>query len=330
MQRGIGDDAAVLRPDAAQDWIFTCDQFIEDVHFVAGIHPAHAVGYKSLARATSDIAAMGGQPELFLLSLAIPASRAGAWLGQMASGMGQAARQFGLRLAGGDTAQCPKIAIGITVLGKVARGCALRRDGARPGEAIFVSGTLGAAELGLQLILRGRYRPQQRSDLLRPQLYPRPALSLGRWLAKNKIASAAMDISDGLSLDLRRLCAASGVGARIYAHRLPCVSLNQTLRSRGWDPEELALHGGEDYGLLFTVPQRRAAKLAPFFAGIKLACIGQTVPGGGVRLIRANGKEEELQPKGWDHFSRADAKAAASNCSRRGFPSAPAAGRRAL
>jgi thiamine-monophosphate kinase len=264
------------------------------------------VGYKALARAVSDIPAMGARPELFLLNLSLPADRTGRWLDGMLSGMARAARQFGLRLAGGDTAQSPKknpkIGLSITVIGTAEGGRILRRSGAHPGDSIFVSGRLGAAQLGLELILRGRFTAARWKRLLAPQYYPKLALALGPWLAQRGVASAAMDISDGLSIDLHRLCKASGVGARIEAGKIPCAAVPRELRSLKLDALTLALHGGEDYALLFTVPKRLAARIPRMFRWTKLTQIGEIVRRRGVRLIGADGKDSPLEPLGWDHF----------------------------
>jgi thiamine-monophosphate kinase len=306
LRLGIGDDAALVRAPAGVDWVVTCDPFLEDVHFLVEAHPPEVVGYKALARATSDIAAMGARPEVFFLNLAIPASRTGRWLDGMLAGMARAARKFGLRLAGGDTTQSPKknpeIALNITVMGTARDGRVLRRSGARAGDAIFVSGQLGAAQLGLELILRGMHRQARWKNLLRAQFYPVPMLELGQWLASRRVASAGMDISDGLSSDLHRLCKASGVGARIFAKKLPCVRVPDGLRALKLDALTLALHGGEDYGLLFTVPQRLAARIPNRFHGLALRRIGEIVRGRGVTLIGADGRSSSLKPLGWDPF----------------------------
>jgi thiamine-monophosphate kinase len=303
---GIGDDAAVLRAPAGREWVITCDPFLEDVHFLADTHPPDAVGYKALARASSDVAAMGARPEVFLLDLAIPAARTGDWLDAMLGGMARAARKFGLRLAGGDTAQGsrtnPKIALTLTVLGTVRNGLALLRRGAAPGDAIFVSGTLGEAQLGLQLLLRGMHRQACWKRLLQQQFYPIPALALGQWLLERHLATAAMDLSDGLSSDLNRLCKASGVGATIYAEKLPCATLPKALRRLGWNEQELALHGGEDYGLLFTVAKKPIARIPRKFHGTALTQIGEITRERKVTLIESGGRRSKLDPLGWDHF----------------------------
>lgn len=318
LRLGIGDDAAVLRARSGRDWVVTCDQFIEGVHFLQGLHPPQAVGYKALARATSDLAAMGAAPRVFLLSLALPASCTGAWLTRMTRGMAKASREFGLTLAGGDTAQTPApstaVALGVTVLGEVEAGRSVRRDSALPGDAIFVTGVLGAAQLGLEIVLRGW--AGSHGKLVAPHFYPKPCVDLGRWLLRRRIASAMMDLSDGLSTDLARLCRASGTGARLYESAIPHVAvpaaLLRKLQSQGTrtrpaktlDEAGLALHGGEDYGLLFTVRERLASTVPAAFGGTRITRIGEMVKGAGVVLIGGDGAARALRPGGWDHFRR--------------------------
>ena len=217
LRLGIGDDAAVIRPMGQADWVWTCDAFLENVHFLAHAHPPQAVGFKALARATSDLAAMGARPRFFLLSLALPPSRTGGWLKGFLAGMARAARQLGLVLAGGDTSQHATVAISVSVLGEIAPGCAVTRSGARPGDRLYVTGRLGAAQLGLELILRGLYRRAGFRPLLRRHLYPELRLAFGQWLARRRLASAMIDTSDGLSTDLGHICEASGAGARVWA-----------------------------------------------------------------------------------------------------------------
>jgi thiamine-monophosphate kinase len=289
--------------------VLTCDQFLENVHFKPRVHPPQAVGYKALARATSDIAAMGARPRVFLLSLALPAARTGVWLDRMIAGMAQAARRFGLTLAGGDVARTnTATAFSITVIGEIKAGRAVRRDTARPGDVIFVTGTLGAAQLGLEILFHGArgIGPSARRRLLVPQFYPELCIELGRWLARRRLASAMMDLSDGLSTDLFRLCRASSVGARIYEKEIPGVvvpqGLRQTSYGKRFDALSLALHGGEDYGLLFTVPARWASRIPGAFRGTRITRIGEMARGHGITLVPERGRAARLEPGGWDHF----------------------------
>ena len=312
---GIGDDAAVLRPRAGADWVLTTDAFLENVHFLLRVHPPEAVGYKALARATSDLAAMGARPRFFLLSLALPPSCTGKWFNRFLDGMARAARSFGLVLAGGDTTRNPLAAINLTVIGEVVSGRAILRSGARPGDLICVSGILGEAELGLRLLQRGghkfpagsKWSPHPRKNLkslLQKHLYPEPRLALGEWLAKNGTATAMIDTSDGFSTDLAHLCEASGVGARVWAARIPKVTVPNDLRKLNLDLLRLALDGGEDYELLFTVPRRLARRLPRAVRGVPVTIIGEITRGRRVLLIDDAGREKTLRPQGWDPFRK--------------------------
>ncbi len=255
---GIGDDCAIFRPRGArEDILLTTDLMIEGVHFRKGASPAF-LGHKSLARGLSDIAAMGGEPKLCLVSLAIPKT----WqrnVDEFYRGLLWLARQSNTQLAGGDTSRADRIAIDIIVCGAVKRGMALRRDGAAPGESIYVSGALG--------------RSAARGYRLRPV----PRLELGRSLRGR--ASACMDLSDALSIDLYRMCEASGVSARLTD--VPVAS-GATL--------EQALHGGEDYELLYTGP-----------AGLPGIVIGRVTSLDPAALITF--RDCPLLPRGHDHFA---------------------------
>lgn len=302
---GIGDDAAVLTPAPGRELVITCDQFIENAHFLRDRHPPESVGYKALARATSDVGAMGARPLVFLLSAAIPEELTGRWMDRMLSGMARASRHLGLRLAGGDTARSDGFAMSLTVLGEAKRGQSVLRSGAQPGDAIFVSGVLGAAELGLELMLRGMHLQRRWRSYLEPHLYPQPPIQLGSWLAEHRLASAMMDLSDGLSTDLTRLCKASGAGARIAAAAVPAVHVPQPLtKHAGFDSMELALHGGEDYGLLFTVPRRLAGRIPARHGKVRITRIGEITRDVGIALENSDGSVAELKSKGWDHFRR--------------------------
>jgi thiamine-monophosphate kinase len=305
---GVGDDAAILRPASRFDWVVSTDFSLEDVHFHKITHPPEAVGYRALARAASDLAAMGAWPEFFLLSLALPPARAGRWLDRMLAGMSQAARRLGLRLVGGDTTRQPKVAIAITVLGRTRPGCAVRRDGARPGDRLYLSGKLGAAALGLELMLRNRTSrsPLRRNSrfpsFLNAHLYPNIPLGLGILLAENHLASAMIDLSDGLSTDLARLARASHVGARLWVDRLPMVPVPMSLERQGIDPLKLALNGGEDYGLLFAVRPGRAARVPRQFGRTRITCIGEITRSPQILLVDASGRKHALPAGGWDPF----------------------------
>jgi thiamine-monophosphate kinase len=315
---GIGDDAAVIASRANHDWVLSCDAFLEGIHFLAKTHPPDSVGFKSLVRATSDLAAMGATPRFFLLTLAVPASRTGTWLDGFLRGMARAARAMNMVLLGGDTTKSGTVSISITVLGEIARGHAVTRSGARPGDLIYVSGTLGRAQLGLEVLLKSPSRAKpltarsaKDSDpelrrLLRPHLYPAIRLEFGAWLAKHRIASAMMDISDGLSTDLARLCAASRVGAQIRSASIPKVALPEALTKHlkrlNLDPLKMALHGGDDYELLFTVSPRdvKMVSKAPGFS--QLTAIGRITRGRSIVLISPDGSEKPLTSQGWDPF----------------------------
>jgi thiamine-monophosphate kinase len=309
---GIGDDAAILSPRVATDWILTCDAFIEGVHFLRDLHPADSVGYKSLARATSDIAAMGGLPRTFLLTLALPQTLAGRWLDGFLAGMKRASRTLAVQLIGGDTTKSPRVFISITVVGETPRGRALLRSGASPGDLIYVSGRLGRAQLGLELLRHG-FAKSARGDralrnALKQHLYPAIRVELGAWLAKRKIASAMMDLSDGLSTDLPRLCRASGAGARIDSRRVPCVNISERTASKlkriAANPLQLALDGGEDYELLFTVPRRNVVKLRGAPGLSQLTAIGEITRERKILLLDSAGRPQRLQSRGWDPFRK--------------------------
>jgi thiamine-monophosphate kinase len=303
---GIGDDAAVLRPRAGYDWVVSTDALVEGAHFLSALHPADAVGFKALARASSDLAAMGAAPLYFLLTLSLPAAKTGAWLNKFAYGMARAARRFGMRLVGGDLSRHDAVCAAVTVIGEARRGLTLLRSGAGPGDVLFVSGRLGAAQAGLEWLKREGPRAAARRPLplaLRSHLYPEPRLALGRWLAQMKLATAAIDLSDGLSIDLPRFCSASGIGAVLHADAIP---LGGRLPTRNNRERALgrALHGGEDYELLFSVPRRFASRIPPRFRGVPLTRIGEITPRRSEVLLEASGQTTTLRPLGWDHFRK--------------------------
>ncbi|HEY2019033.1 MAG TPA: thiamine-phosphate kinase [Bryobacteraceae bacterium] len=275
---GIGDDCAIFRPrGAGEDLLFTTDMLLDDVHFRRDTHRAEDVGWKALARGLSDIAAMGGDPRFCLLSLALAEWSGPAWVEGFYRGLLRLSGREKTPLMGGDLARAEKWMCDIVVCGAVPRGKALRRDGARAGNAIYVSGRLGGSALGLATGSGAAWKRHLR---------PEPRLALGRFLRAELGATAAMDVSDGLSLDLHRLCLASGLSAQIER---PPVFPGATL--------EQALHGGEDYELLFTVPARAA--LPSEFEGLPLTRIG-TMRKGPAGQVELDGNR--LAPLGYDHF----------------------------
>ncbi len=329
---GIGDDAAILSSGPDEEWIVSCDAFMEGVHFIADVHPAESVGYKALVRAASDLVAMGAEPRLFLLMLALPQTRLGRWLDEFLGGMRRAAKYLDVRLAGGDTTRSATVSISIVILGRISdnrsagraqrrggrsagRGTtALTRSGGRAGDRIYVSGTLGRALVGLELVRRqaagGVEKRKTAAPLtaaLQAHLYPQLRVKLGCWLARNRVASAAMDVSDGLSSDLARLCRASGVGAKLWADRIPVVSPSARLLEvlpGTYDPLRAALDGGDDYELLFTVRRRNEQRLRSAPDSGELTCIGKLTSDRRIVLVGADGCAKPLKPRGWDPFRR--------------------------
>jgi thiamine-monophosphate kinase len=297
LRLGIGDDAALWKPQPGFVSILTSDWFLEGSHFLREKHPPDSVGWKCLARAASDIAAMGGTPRCFLLNLAVPEDAAGKWLSDFLGGLRRAAKSLNCDLAGGDTTLGQRILISVTVIGEIREGREVRRSGARPGDLLYVSGTLGEAEHGLRLLRKSHRRRNFKSVAMRKHFYPEPRVGLGRWLAERRLATAMMDVSDGLSTDLRRLCAASGVGALIDPDKLPAPPGMDRRAAR-----QLALDSGDDYELLFSVSPGRASLLPARFRGLRLTKIGDITAWRGVRIIGENRKAEPLGAAGWDPF----------------------------
>jgi thiamine-monophosphate kinase len=301
---GIGDDASLFRPKRRHETVLTCDWFLEGTHFLRKKHPPDAVGWKCLARAVSDVAAMGGAPRCFLLSLALPETHTGRWLDLFLGGLRRASRKFQCALTGGDTTRRNEILINVTVVGEVPAGRAVLRSRASTGDIIYVSGRLGEAELGLRILQSSKGAPSKKSPLTRKHLYPEPRLALGQWLVKKGLATTMMDLSDGLSSDLSRLCAASAVGAQLESSKIPLVRFPEVAFKQHHDPLHLALHGGDDYELLFTVPPRQAKLLPNSFRGARLTAIGRITKKRELLLRDENGHVIQLTPRGWDPFRK--------------------------
>jgi thiamine-monophosphate kinase len=303
---GIGDDCALLRPRADEELAVTTDLSIEGRHFQLAWHPPESIGHRTLARGLSDLAAMGARPVAAFLSLGLPreltVSSPGArsWVERFLDGLLALATEYSVPLAGGDLAESPLAVADIVLTGAVPQGSALLRAGARPGDRIYVTGTLGAAAAELAALSHSPqdFATRTTASQTSPHLYPQPRIAQGIWLRKHGLASAAMDLSDGLSTDLAHLCEASGVAAEVDAATLPLGS-GATIAQ--------ALHGGEDYELLFTAP--RTAKIPRKIAGVTITAIGRILPAktgrSRVSLLTEKGSEP-LDLSGWEHFSRDD------------------------
>jgi thiamine-monophosphate kinase len=310
LRLGIGDDCALLAPRPGEELAVTTDLSIAGRHFRLDWHAPEAVGHRALARGLSDLAAMGARPVAAFLSLALPRElttaqgRRPAWVERFLDGLLALAEAHQTPLAGGDLSEAPLALADIVLVGAVPKGKALLRSGARAGHLLYVTGALGGAAAGLARLAElagpdGNPKPpaipKKLEALLAPHLFPQPRIAQGLWLQRHGLASAALDLSDGLSTDLAHLCQESGVAAEVDAGRIP-VHLGATLTQ--------ALNGGEDYELLFTAP---ASKQMPrSIAGVAVTQIGRMVrPGAGqhaVTLLTAHGPEP-LEPNGWEHFS---------------------------
>jgi thiamine-monophosphate kinase len=302
--RGIGDDCAILRPPAGSELLITTDLCLEDVHFRRQWHPAASVGHRCLARGLSDIAAMGGEPLACFLSLGLPQRLPQAWADQFLKGLLRLAREFKVPLAGGDIAGAEKITADIVMIGSIPSGQALLRSGARAGDHIYVTGKLGGSASVLQRLYAGeKVTPSRRQR----HFYPLPRLKVAQWLRHRRLATAAIDLSDGLSVDLDHICTESKVSAMIEPGALPLAS---------GASREQALHGGEDYELLFTSAKKAAIPAA--IAGVPVTLIGEVVrTGDDIRQTQAKtprranvwarderGKLRVLPVHGWEHFSK--------------------------
>ncbi len=308
MRLGIGDDAAILKSRRGRELVVSSDFLIEGVHFLSS-YPPKAIGYKALARSASDLAAMGAEPLGFLLNLALPPGRTGAWLDGFLSGVDEAARKIRIPLIGGDLASAQEAMVCVVALGDGKPGRLLRRDGARPGDLIYVSGKLGAAKLGLEIIRQQQDKRPDARSLVATHYYPQPRLKLGAWLADQRLATAMMDVSDGLSIDLARLCEAGQVGAVVRAEHLPIVGIPEPWQHRlnlaASEAQNYALNGGDDYELLFTVPKLKVRKLRHPPGGIALTCIGEIIRNRKLLLVDSAGRKTILKRGGWDHFGGA-------------------------
>jgi thiamine-monophosphate kinase len=289
---GIGDDSAVLRIPPGHEVLVTTDFTIENVHFRRDWHPPELVGRRCLTRGLSDIAAMGGEPLAAFLSLAVASDVPQKWVNRFLTGLLDLAEEFKVPLAGGDTAQSPGgIHADIVVVGSVPKGKAVLRSGAKAGDRIYVTGELGGSAAALARLAESKPVGAAHSGHLRPLA----RVAVGQWLRRRGVASAMIDVSDGLSTDLEHICEESRVGAEIEAEAIPRARVGLGKKRVAL---ELALHGGDDYELLFT----SAATVPSEVAGVRVTRIGRTTGSTGMRLIKKDGKARPLKPGGWKHF----------------------------
>jgi thiamine-monophosphate kinase len=311
---GIGDDAAVIQQYAGRDTVITSDLLVEDVDFRLKTTTPRLLGDKALAVSLSDIAAMGALPRYALLSIGLPRE---VWESDFADklyeGFFALAAAYRVALIGGDVSRTPeRIIVDSIVIGEASRGRAIRRSGARPGHHIFVTGSLGGAAAGLRLLERGtllsRRRPRSAHDrdverLLLRQLRPEPRVAWGATLGVEGQASSMIDISDGLSSDLAHLCDESDVGAIIDASRVPVdAAVMDFCGRRALNPLELALHGGEDFELLFTVRPRDLSRLPRNVGRVPATYIGDVTADSGRIQIMEGSRVRTLEPCGYRHF----------------------------
>lgn len=316
MLRGIGDDAAIIRPPANHLLLLSTDLLAEGIHFDLATATFEDIGYKAAAANLSDIAAMGGVPQHLLVAVAIPGSCKSSEIERLYRGLMRACRLYGVELVGGDTSASRQgLFIGVTVTGIAEPGQALTRDGANVGDLLYVTGTLGDSLAGLN-ILRTRIRAKEEAGegqhkrhlryLIERHLRPTPRIEEGQLLATHHLATAAIDLSDGLAGDLAHVCEESRVGAEIEIAALPLSSACRWYAAaHHLDPIRLALTGGEDYELLFTVSPGNRVKLDRLTqrTRCRFSCIGMIRPKGfGLRVKHRNGSSRRLTTASYQHF----------------------------
>ncbi len=308
LAHGVGDDCAVIAGPSGRDWLVTADALIEGVHFRREWTDLASLGKKAMAANLSDIASMGGVPRFYIVSLAVPDDLGAEGALQLYAGMRERARASGALLIGGDTsASRSGLLISIAMLGEIESGRAILRSGARPGDAVYVTGTSGSAALGLACLESGR-RDDACALFVRRHLDPEPRLAAGEALMKCGMVSAMIDSSDGLMADLSHIAEASGVGFEIEDWLVPREPRFDGLSAElGLNPAELVLSGGEDYELIFTVRSEVAGEfdreIAPSLP-IPVSRIGKIVADRESREVRSrDGKRIEIAMRGFDHFA---------------------------
>jgi thiamine-monophosphate kinase len=305
--QGIGDDVAVLEMGGmgTKALLVTTDILIEDIHFDLSWTDPYQLGRKALAVNLSDIASMGGTPKYFLISIALPKNLPLSFVSSFYRGLKKEAKRFRVELIGGDTSLSQKIVINICLLGEGRKKDLLFRRGARVGDDLFVSGTLGDAALGLR-ILQQKGKVKGAEELIKKHLSPFPRLELGQDIAKHHWATAMIDVSDGLLIDTSHLLQESGVGVRVWEDQIPLSRLyRKWIHSFSKDPFRFALSGGEDYELLFTAPPERRERISSIARSLSIPItrIGEILPiKEGLHIIKKNGRDDSPSRLGFEHF----------------------------
>lgn len=307
--KGIGDDCAAIGPYDNRYLLLTTDLLIEDIHFIMDQTNPFDLGKKSMYVNVSDIAAMGGSPLHSLVSIAVPQSIPLEVLQDIYQGMKEVCRKYRFNILGGDTsASRDRLMINVAIIGEVPQKEILYRSGAKTGDRIYVTGPLGDSTAGLK-ILKGEIKaPGGAKDFfLEAHHLPQPEIDTGRRIARSGLAHAMIDISDGLIADLGHICEASKLGARIYKESIPLSEeLKNLCAAGGLEAYELALYGGEDYKLLFTVPAEKSSRLEESFSDERngnLYPIGEIIAGNEIRMVFEETREKILTIKGYNHFS---------------------------
>ncbi len=299
---GIGDDAAVVAQSSRKNIVISADLLVEDIDFQLRWISPRQLGHKALAVSLSDIAAMGANPLWSTVSIGIPqALWEGDFLDEFYQGWQKLADKYRVSLIGGDTSRTPdKVVIDSVVGGEVRKGRAVKRSGARPGDLLYVTGELGGAAAGLRLLQNDGDRSGAAADLIARQLTPIPRCEIGKTLGELKIATAMIDISDGLSSDLAHICRESKVGARVFQDKIPIDKAVKALQFS--DELELALNGGEDFELLFTVPARLRKDLRNKLVKLPVTRIGEITEEANKIELQGPEGTVELKPEGFKHF----------------------------
>ena len=313
VERAIGDDAAAVVVPSDELTLVTTDLLVERVHFLRDATTPFNLGHKTMAVNLSDIAAMGGTPREAFVSTAIPAGCPVEYLDELYDGMKRLAARHGVNILGGDTTgSAADLILNVTVIGHVSRDEVLYRSGAKPGDAVCVTGPVGDSRAGLHFVLKGTQGlDAAMRKLFKAHILPRPHLEEGRFLAATGAATAALDVSDGLSSDLMHIVEESEVGIRVQADRIPIsAELRKFCVRFGKDPIRFALSGGEDYVLAVTVNAGRIDEVSQAFAarfGRPLYRVGEVTGSGALELVTSDGRVEAVGPTGWDHFGAHDA-----------------------